>query len=208
MKSSLMRWRIARDVGGFAAAADSRCLEKGHWRRFTTKDGLATNYLGYITQAKDDSIWIGYREPYGVSRITLDGGRFAVRTFTEKDGLGSDKALFVGADMAGRIWFGSDRGVDSYNGVRWHHYDQQDGLIWDDCDAASFLADPDGSVWIGTSGGLSHFRPAASVRLRPSHGGNHGSQYRRPSNRFVPARQRAAWPCAAARIFCGAYIFG
>jgi signal transduction histidine kinase/ActR/RegA family two-component response regulator len=33
-------------------------------------------------------------------------------------------------------------------------------LIWDDCDAGSFLADADGSVWIGTSGGLSHFRPA------------------------------------------------
>jgi len=142
-------------------------LEKGHWRRFTTKDGLPTNYIGYITQAKDDSLWIGYREPYGASRITLDGGHLGVRTFTEKDGLGSNKAYFVGADLAGRIWFGSDRGVDSYDGVRWHHYDQQDGLIWDDCDAASFLADPDGSVWIGTSGGLSHFRPAINPASAP-----------------------------------------
>jgi signal transduction histidine kinase/ligand-binding sensor domain-containing protein len=143
-------------------------LEKGHWRRFTTKDGPPTNYLGYITEAKDDSIWIGYREPYGVSRITLDaGGHLGIRTFTEKDGLGSEKALFVGADLGGRIWFGHDRGVDAYNGVRWHHYDQQDGLIWDDCDAASFLADPDGSVWIGTSGGLSHFRPGPSVVAAP-----------------------------------------
>ncbi len=138
-------------------------LEKGHWRRFTTQNGLPTNHLGYITQASgDDSIWVGYREPYGVSRITLDAGHFAVRTFTEKDGLASDKAYFVGADRAGRIWFGSDRGVDVYAGARWHHYDQQDGLIWDDCDAGSFLADADGSVWIGTSAGLSHFRPAAN----------------------------------------------
>jgi signal transduction histidine kinase/streptogramin lyase len=137
-------------------------LEKGHWRRFTTRDGLPTNYLGYITQAEDDSIWIGYREAYGISRITLDGGHLSVRTFTEKDGLGSDKAYFVGADRAGRIWFGTDRGVDAYDGARWHHYDQQDGLIWDDCDAGSFLADPDGSVWIGTSGGISHFRPASN----------------------------------------------
>jgi signal transduction histidine kinase/ligand-binding sensor domain-containing protein len=152
----------------FCGSRGLALMEKGHWRRFTTKDGLATNYLGYVTQAKDDSIWIGYREPYGVSRITLDGGgHLAVRTFTEKDGLGSDKALFVGADLGGRIWYGSDRGVDAYNGVRWHHYDQQDGLIWDDCDAASFLADPDGSVWIGTSGGLSHFRPALSPASAP-----------------------------------------
>ena len=156
-------------------------LDNRHWRRFTKQDGLPTNYLGYITQAADDSIWIGYREPYGVSRITLDGGHFQVRTFTEKDGLGSDKALFVGADQAGRIWFGSDRGVDTYDGIRWRHYDQQDGLIWNDCDAGSFLADPDGSVWIGTSGGLSHFRPAANptpsapplVEITEAHIGGH-----------------------------------
>ena len=151
----------------FCGSRGLALLENRHWRRFTTKDGLPTNYLGYITQAADDAIWIGYREPYGVSRITLDGGHLAIRTFTEKDGLGSDKAIFVGADLGGRIWFGSDRGVDFYNGARWHHYDQQDGLIWDDCDAASFLADPDGSVWIGTSGGLSHFRPAASAASAP-----------------------------------------
>ena len=156
-------------------------LEKGRWRRFTTEDGLPTNYLGYITQAADQSIWIGYREPYGVSRITLDGGHFAVRTFTEKDGLASDKAYFVGSDMSGRIWFGSDRGVDAYDHARWRHYDQQDGLIWDDCDAGSFLADSDGSVWIGTSGGLSHFRPAANptpavapqVEITEAHLGGH-----------------------------------
>jgi signal transduction histidine kinase/ActR/RegA family two-component response regulator/streptogramin lyase len=137
-------------------------LEHGHWQRFTTKDGLASNYLGYIAQAPDGSLWIGYREPYGVSRAAVDGDRLTVRTFAQKDGLGSDKALFVSVDRGGRIWYGSDRGVDAYDGARWRHYDQQDGLIWDDCDGSSFFADSDGSVWIGTSGGLSHFRPSAS----------------------------------------------
>jgi len=136
--------------------------EHGRWRRFTTKDGLPTNYVGYVVESPDGAIWIGYREPFGVSRIVADGDRLTVRTFTRKDGLASDKALFVGADRAGRIWFGSDSGVDAYDGARWRHYDQHDGLIWDDCDGSSFLADADGSVWIGTSGGLSHFRQPAS----------------------------------------------
>jgi len=139
-------------------------LEKGRWKRFTTKDGLVSNYLGYITQAPDGALWIGYREPYGVSRITVDGDKLNVRTFTKKDGLGSDKPLFVGVDRNGRIWYGSDSGVDAYDGTRWRHYDQQDGLIWDDCDGNSFLADSDGSVWLGTSGGLSHFRPSANLQ--------------------------------------------
>jgi signal transduction histidine kinase/ActR/RegA family two-component response regulator len=134
-------------------------MEKGHWRRFTTNDGLATNSVAYITQAKDGALWIGYREPFGVSRVVDNGDKLQVRTFTKKDGLSSDKPLFVGVDRRGWIWYGSDSGVDYYDGTRWRHYGQPDGLIWDDCDGNSFLADADGSVWIGTSGGLSHFHP-------------------------------------------------
>jgi signal transduction histidine kinase/streptogramin lyase/ActR/RegA family two-component response regulator len=145
-------------------------LEHGRWRRFTTKDGLPTNYLGYITQAKDGSLWVGYREPYGVSRLTVLGDKINVRTFTRKNGLGSDKALFVGVGRAGWIWVGSDHGVDAWDGARWHHYDQNHGLIWDDCDANSFLADADGSLWIGTSGGLSRFRPVTSAGEEPPPG--------------------------------------
>lgn len=36
-----------------------------------------------------------------------------------------------------------------------------DGLAWDDCDLNSFAAEPDGTVWIGTSNGLSRFKPGS-----------------------------------------------
>jgi ligand-binding sensor domain-containing protein len=38
----------------------------------------------------------------------------------------------------------------------------EDGLIWNDTDGDAFWADADGSVWIGTSGGLAHYRPPAA----------------------------------------------
>jgi diguanylate cyclase (GGDEF)-like protein len=41
-------------------------------------------------------------------------------------------------------------------GDTWRHYDQHDGLVWDDCDLNAFAAAADGGVWVGTSGGLSH----------------------------------------------------
>jgi len=44
----------------------------------------------------------------------------------------------------------------------WRHYGQQDGMIWDDCDSDGFYGDSDGSVWIGTSRGLAHFRAPES----------------------------------------------
>ncbi len=39
-----------------------------------------------------------------------------------------------------------------------------DGLVWDDCDTDGFAQAPDGAIWIGTSGGLSRFKP---LRHRP-----------------------------------------
>jgi len=46
-----------------------------------------------------------------------------------------------------------------WDGFRWTHYDMNDGLAWDDCNLNGFAAEADGTVWIGTSGGLSRFKP-------------------------------------------------
>ena len=52
-----------------------------------------------------------------------------------------------------------------WNGSRWSHYDTSDGLAWNDCDLNGFAEEPDGTIWIGTSGGLSQFKPRP--RLSP-----------------------------------------
>ena len=51
-----------------------------------------------------------------------------------------------------------------WDGDRWDQYDHNDGLIWDDCDLQGFAAEPDGAVWIGTSGGLARFTPSPLTR--------------------------------------------
>ena len=42
-------------------------------------------------------------------------------------------------------------------GGRWSHYDTNDGLAGDDCNLNSFAEEADGTIWLGTSGGLSRF---------------------------------------------------
>ena len=37
------------------------------------------------------------------------------------------------------------------------HHSRASGLVWDDCDTNGIFPDPDGTVWIGTSGGLGHY---------------------------------------------------
>jgi diguanylate cyclase (GGDEF)-like protein len=65
---------------------------------------------------------------------------------------------FAGHDTAGNLWLGGDEGLARNHNDNWRTFTTEDGLVWDDTDARAFYADPDGSVWIGTSGGLSHFR--------------------------------------------------
>jgi diguanylate cyclase (GGDEF)-like protein len=66
---------------------------------------------------------------------------------------------FLDFDAAGRLWAGTERGVDLWDGSRWSHFDLRNGMAGDDCNLNAFAAEADGTVWIGTSAGLSRFRP-------------------------------------------------
>ncbi len=137
------------------------------WRRFTTHDGLAYGKVAQVLEDPDGSLWIGYRDAYGVTHLTFPGGDPMGSTvvesqITQANGLRSDKTLFLQFDTRGWLWVGTDHGLDVFDHSRWRHYGRSDGLIWDDCNSRAFFADADGSVWIGTSRGLSRFRPAAA----------------------------------------------
>jgi len=48
----------------------------------------------------------------------------------------------------------------------WHHYGHAEGMLWNDCAGRALFNDGDGSLWIGTSHGLSHFTPGNRHQLR------------------------------------------
>src|SRR5579875_2573275 len=130
----------------------------GVWKSYGRKDGLRDGWIAVVTEAGDGSIWIGYGQALGVSRIVLSGSRLQLTHFDHQDGMWSDRAYSIGADPTGGVWVGTDRGVDVWYKNVWHHFGRADGLIWEDCDGNGIFADSDGSVWISTSGGLSHAR--------------------------------------------------
>ncbi len=151
------------DSGGAMWAATRHGLARWdgkRWRVFGRRDGLAAEFTGSIAQGKDGSYWIGYREAVGLTRLRLlAGGKTEARQFTRRDGLASDYCMFTGVDARGWVWYGSDNGVDVYDGARWTHYGTADGFVWDDTSGNSFWADPKGAVWAGTSQGLGEFYP-------------------------------------------------
>ena len=146
----------------------------GRWTRFTTKDGLKDDMVAQVAEDPDGSIWIGYRDAYGLTHLTFTGSGTAdhpqVQHVNSTNGLRSDKSLFLGHDSRGWLWVGTDHGVDVYDHTGWRHYGRSDGLIWDDCNINAFLAETGGDVWIGTSRGLSRFQPRplrCRLRRRP-----------------------------------------
>ncbi len=136
------------------------CWDGDKWTHFTTADGLKSNGVTNLTETPDGAIWMGYREPVGLSRLTFPGGKPHVEHFSRSTGMASDYILFLGVDAGGALWVGTDNGIDLYRGGAWSHYGRDDGLAWDDCAAGAFLAEADGTVWVGTLKGLSRYRPS------------------------------------------------
>lgn len=64
--------------------------------------------------------------------------------------------LAIVVDRRGWVWLGTDAGLVAWNGQDWHHLTQESGLIWNDVNQGALSQDPDGSLWVGTSGGLGH----------------------------------------------------
>ena len=138
-------------------------LSGGHWRGFTTGDGLSHNEVLSLAAEENGDIWVGYQFGGEIDRIQPHNG-FKV-SHERSDPLSAQGlTYFLGFDAGKRLWVGTNHGVDVRNHASWQHYDQHDGLVWDDCDLNGFLAMPDGAVWIGTSGGLAHFLPGIETR--------------------------------------------
>ncbi len=164
-------YALVEDSKGSVFASGTQGLavyDHGRWSRLTTRDGLRNNDVGPVAVATDGSIWVGYGDALGVSRLSLNGSTWRVEhTTAAEDGAPSNQALFLGTDSASSIWYGTDNGVHVLTAGKWRHYGQADGLVWDDCNSRAFFADPDGAVWIGTSRGLSRFHRRANVPTPP-----------------------------------------
>jgi signal transduction histidine kinase/ligand-binding sensor domain-containing protein/CheY-like chemotaxis protein len=109
--------------------------------------------LAALTFDKDGSLWVSGLSN-GAARIWIAKG--VVQSF-QRLKLRSEAVLFLAQDRRGWIWIGEDRGVEVFDGATMHPFSIDNGLIWNDCDSNALLVDTDGTVWIGTSGGMSHY---------------------------------------------------
>jgi ligand-binding sensor domain-containing protein len=153
----------ARD-GSLAFLAKNRLLfdRNGDWTA-PRIDGLPKlrGSLLAMDCAPDGSLWIS-GEQDGTWRLTPKEDHLQATRLHLPEELRSLDPLAILVDRRGWVWLGTDSGLIVWNGQSWRHLTQETGLIWNDVNQGTLRTGPDGSLWIGTSGGVSRL-------LHPEH---------------------------------------
>src|SRR5215469_3397844 len=156
-------WKIIEGKDGTVWVTNRTALwslRDGEWSQHRRAEGLLTDAPYVMALANDGSIWMRHRYDAGIDRLELSGDRIVrASVIVPGDPKAPEVTSFHGFDAAGNFWRGSTNGVMVLHGGAWTTFTTEDGLVWNDCDGEAFWADADGSVWLGTSGGLAHYRP-------------------------------------------------
>ena len=141
-------------ITGGATRYDGKSFTK-----FTDKDGLGDNNVHSIFEDRDGHIWFATRK--GVSRY--DGqsmthfafGRWghcdAAPGFTTTEGPLHNSAYSIAQDASGRIWFGTQDGICSYDGKSFSNLADQVGRSF--VNVRTIVVDRSGTLWFGGQGG-------------------------------------------------------
>jgi len=162
----LREMSIAKDGAVWVSSTEgvSR-FHRGSWKRFDSGDGLLADRVIHVLARSKDELFLSYEEARGITRLILGAKEVRTEHFTTAQGMLSDRVWMLGADLGGRIWVGGTDGLSAIEpdgSIR--IFDQGDGLIWNNINREGLWAEPDGSVFIGTTRGLAHYRPAGEPR--------------------------------------------
>ena len=114
-----------------------------------------------MARGRDGSLWAGGAG--GLFRFMLQGDRVASCQAVGTDNTQSNTVLTVMVDRRGWVWAGTTLGISVFDGRRWVSTDADGGLLSNDVQQLGLREDPDGSVWISTSRGLTRIRDPASL---------------------------------------------
>lgn len=119
--------------------------------------GTARGKLVALSCSPDGSLWAtGPR--IGTWRLTPAGEQVNAWNLPTPAEMGGQDSYAILADRRGWVWLGTGQGLLAWNGRSWRHLTQESGLLWNDVDEWGLSEGTDGSLWVGTSGGLAHLR--------------------------------------------------
>ncbi|WP_158545120.1 ligand-binding sensor domain-containing diguanylate cyclase [Dyella monticola] len=141
-------------------------LDNGHWSHVRVVGAPADDSFTQldVTPAGDlylagnfNGLWQGRASDADTVNVSHVGDQLIDTT----------RIYFINHDRRGWLWIGGTDGVEVFNGQHWRRLTQDDGLVWDDIAEHAFFEDTDGSIWIGTTNGISHIPQPVQLSVIP-----------------------------------------
>ena len=128
----------------------------GHFRLYTTSDGLSSDAVRCLLSDHAGNLWIGTR---GGGLNLFRDEHFTA--YTTRDGLPSDQIQTLAEDANGVVWIGTTKGLARFEQGRFTAYTTREGLPGERVNAV--CVDRAGDVWVGTGGGLCRMQEGRCV---------------------------------------------
>ncbi|HEX7840820.1 MAG TPA: ATP-binding protein [Kofleriaceae bacterium] len=203
---------IISTEGRLWAASNSglAVLERGRWHLLDRSAGFRASDMRHVIRRRDGRMCVSFSDVDGVTCFRWDGVAVSeLADISLADGLTSGRIYFLGEDREQRLWIGTGDGVDVVTPRGVDHFDETDGLAGNDSTARAFFEDGDGSVWLGASTGVSHFRaqhyrgPPAAPRTALLQGALGGQPVQASSEAIQVPHERNA---VAASFAAGSFV--
>ena len=139
-------------------------FRRGRWSMPRVNNVPAPGRFSLISCASDESLWAAGQTP-GLWNLAENGEVLQATKISQPDAFRNLLVLSLQEDRRGWLWLGTDDGIIVWNkrNQKWAHLGEASGLIWNDSNQNALFEDADGSIWIGTSHGLSHVQSPESL---------------------------------------------
>jgi len=131
-------------------------------RDYTRADGLSILEVLSLGAGRTAPMWIGYRYGGGMTGIHPTARGVAVDKSIQRPGT-DGLVYFLEFDASGRLWVGTERGVDVWTAPTGVTSTPGERVGVGRLQPERVCRRADGTVWIGTSGGLSRFKPLPQI---------------------------------------------
>jgi ligand-binding sensor domain-containing protein len=121
----------------------------GHWRNFTTKDGLPSD-KAYTVRIDGERVLVGTHDGLAV----YENNKW--RTYTTEDGLAHNGIVSIDvSELTGDVWIGTLGGLNRWSAGKFETFNQFNSGLPNDLVYCVYCDGKD--VWVATGGGAGHY---------------------------------------------------